>query len=232
MGGFAYVRKSCLVFRKNFILLKKIPRVKDAKDWLLTWSPGETVAEVPKFINDAFEKFRCSRSLSVIEDTGELHILFTTSRSFNSDYKWWKSDFGELAVAPAFDIKYHDNFCGAIGYLLKKHDTTILGCVNISKEQVEYGKDVYQRGLRRQRVRAFMAENRIIHPRAFDAAIGAYLGEGCPDRDLAVAEMVRDGFMFAGSGDVDTVHEYCNIYRRRTLLQKVHEDVNPSKRIV
>lgn len=205
---------------------KKIGRVKDAKDWLLTWSPGEVVVETPKFIDDAFSKFTCTRSLSVIEDTGELHILFSTSRSFNSDYKWWKSEFGELAVAPAFDVKYHDNFCGAIGYLLKKDCTRILKCVNISREQVEFGKEVYQRGLRRQRVRAFVAENRVIHPRAFDAALGAYIAEGCADKDVAIGEMVRDGFMFAGSGGFETVHEYAAVYKRRTALQGVQATVN------
>lgn len=205
------------------IFIKKIPRVKDARDWLLTWSPAEAVVGVPDFIVHGFSEFGPTRVLSVIEATGELHVLFSTKRSYNSDYAWWKPYFGAQAVKPAFDLKYHDNFCGAIGYLLKGTDTIILECSNISEQQVTYGKEQYQRGLRRQRVRTFVAENRIIHARAFDAAVGAYIAEGCADKDIALCEMVRDGFMFAGSGTGDTISEYSRVYRQRALLRDVHE---------
>lgn len=196
-------------------------RNKDAYDWLLTWSPAEPVEYMPDFISEAFEKFDCSRLLAVIEQTGELHILFSTVRKYNSDYKWWKSIFGEDAKPPAFDLKYHDNFCGCIGYLLKAESTRVLKRVGISDEQIAYGKEQYARGIRRQRVRGFIAKTRIVHPRQFDAVLGSYLYETQADKDVAIREMARDGFVFAGSGAVETSGLYCDLYRRDCALQSV-----------
>jgi len=159
--------------------------------------------------------------LAVIESTGELHILFSTARTFNSDYKWWKQYFGDEAVAPAFDLKYHDDFCGGIGYLLKKEDTRVLLTNGINEEQIEYGREKYARGLRRQRCRGFLGKQRIIHPRQWDAAVGVYIAETGGDKDRAISELVRDGFVFSGSGSVETHLEYARLYKNDSQMQAV-----------
>jgi len=214
---------------KIFILLKKIPRVKDATDWLLTWSPEDDLAKnyvgLEPFIAQGFEEFKWTRMLAVIECTGELHILFSTERSYNSDYKWWAKHFvDEKCKAPAFDLKYHDNFCGAVGYLLKKEDTRILLCSGIAEEQIAYGKEQYARGLRRQRCRTFLGKHRIIHPRQWDAAVGAYIAETGGDENRAITELVRDGFVFSGSGGLETSREYARLYKQDTAMQAVQQE--------
>lgn len=161
--------------------------------------------------------------LAVIEDTGELHVLFSTERTYNSDYKWYKQYFGDEAVPPAFDLKYHNDFIGCIGYLLKKQETKVLSCIKISQQQVDAGKERYQRGLRRQRVRTYLANYRIIHPRQFEAALGAYMAETESDQATSIRELARDGFVFAGSGGCDLTGLYSDLYRRDTALQKVHD---------
>jgi len=198
--------------------IKKIPRVKDAKDWLLTWSPEEDALDLPEDLKSIIRTWPISRLLLVAEKEQKWHVhcLFSTSRSYNSDYKWWAADLKDKAYGAALDIRYHNNFlvCAG-GYMSKDYERKILKVYNVTQAQMEYGAEEYNKRLVRQKIRRNLDDFVVIQPDKFDAAVGALQAERGYDRAEAEIRLGEYGFCFARSSSGHT-----ELYRRMYLRQK------------
>lgn len=192
-------------------------RVKDAKDWLLTWSPEEGVSTIPEAIREFLEGRDVTRYYAVCEEAGKAHIhaIFSTSATYNSDYKWWRKIFAEAGFKePALDIKYHDNpIVCAGGYLQGKE----IGRKGFSDEQLAYGKQQYQLRNLRQRIRKFADDHIVISRDKFDAAIGGIMAEADCDEDRAILIAREAGFAF-GTSKRGGARQYKDIYTRKTQM--------------
>lgn len=184
-----------------------MPREKNAQDWILTWSPENDCDELPREIKDMVDCGAVRRYYAIAEkhgDNGEkwhVHVGFSTNRTFNSDYKWWKQYFDSVGFKePALDIKYHNSIFGLVGgYCSKTENTKQLGCRGFTTEQLEYGKTLYEKRQRRQRIRKFVDEHVVIGRNKIEVAIGAMQGETDCNTDEAIKLLADDGFAFAES---------------------------------
>lgn len=182
-----------------------MPRVKEARDWLLTWSPETDVTEenLPEYICRFMDSGNVSRCYAVLEkaDKWHLHIGFSTVRAFNSDYKWWKDGFKEHGFeAPALDIKYHNDIITLIGgYCQKDGNRKMLFSKGITEEQLEFGKSKYIRRQRRQAIRRDLDDYISIPREKYDVALGSYMARTGSTREQAIIGLAQDGFAFASS---------------------------------
>lgn len=191
-------------------------RVKDAKDWLLTWSPEEGVKTVPEKIQEFLEGSDVRRYIAVCEFSGKhhIHVAFSTEVSYNSDYKWWKKIFEKAGFKePALDIKYHNNLIVCAGGYMQGQ---VLGRKGFTDEQLEFGREQYMLRQVRQRIRTFTDDIRIIPRAKFTATIGGIMAEADCDEKSAI-RLARDmGFSFEND---KTGHEqYRDIYAKRAKL--------------
>lgn len=185
-----------------------MPRVKDAQDWSLTWSPENDVSEFPEFWKDVCESPHITRYYAILERHDEeskwhMHVGFTTKRSYNSDYKWWQKASKESGFEePALEIHYHNDIIGLVGgYCSKalKTDRKIIGSKGFTEEQLQYGQEIYERGLRKQRIRKHADRHHIITPDKLELVIGAQMAELDCDKEEAIVELAADGWAFARS---------------------------------
>lgn len=203
--------------------------VKECYDWSLTWSPEEDVTDWPEFLEAWMSSSDIKRCVAVLErhsavDKWHLHIGFTYFRSYKSDYKWWQAACTKAGlVEPALQIKYHDNILGLVGgYVAKAEegDRKLLFKKGFTDEQLEHGEMLYQRGLRRQRVRTFVEKHLVINPNKFECAVGAQMAElGCNEAE-AIVQLAEDGWTFAQSKKGIT-ELYRDVYSlQRTMLDE------------
>ena len=209
--------------------IKKIPRVKDARDWLLTWSPDGDAQDLPsdlkKIIN---ESWGVTRGVLVAEkeEKWHVHFIFSTARSYNSDYAWWKKSISHLNYGAEFDLKFHNNFlCCAGGYLSKDGERLVLASQGISKDQLAYGQVLYEQRLLRQKVRKFVDDLIVINPDKIDAAVGAVRSTENCSADEAIIHLGRIGFAFARSRP-----GFDELYRRVYGAQELMSEV-PGQRV-
>jgi len=152
------------------------------------------------------------------EEKWHVHFIFSTSRSYNSDYKWWKKSIEHLKYGPEFDLKYHDNFlCCAGGYCQKDESRKILASKGISEEQLEYGSRLYVLRQQRQRIRRYVDDLLVINPSKIDAAIGAMQVEANCDTDEAEIRLATAGFAFASARP-----GYQEVYKRDYENKRMH----------
>lgn len=202
-----------------------MPRVKDAHDWSLTWSPDDHVGEIPTFWNEVMQSEHVTRYVAILErhdaeSKWHLHIGFSTKRSYNSDYKWWKDAAKNAGFeAPAIDIHYHNDILGLVGgYCAKAQegDRKLVGRKGFTDEQLEYGQEIYQRGLRKQRVKRFADRHHNIHPDKFELVIGAQMAELECDQRQAIVSLAADGWAFTrAQGGLTEVYKQLYTDRQR-----------------
>lgn len=196
-----------------------MPRVKDARDWLLTWSPEEGVSQVPEVIQEWLDGSDVRRYYAVCETSGKqhIHIAFSTYVTYNSDYKWWVKIFEKFGFkAPALDIKYHNNIIVCAGGYFES--TAIkLGSKGFTEEQIQYGRDQYALRSLRQRVRTFANDHIVVSRDKFQVVIGAIMAEASCGKEEAI-EIARDaGFAF-GTSTKGGEDQYAEIYRQREAM--------------
>jgi len=208
-----------------------MPRVKNAKDWLLTWSPEDDAKTLPnELISVINAEWGISRGVLVAEKEVKwhCHFIFSTSRAYGSDYKWWKKSIAHLDYGPELDIKYHDNFLGcAGGYLSKDAERIVIQCYGINDQEIEYGKNLYEKRLRRKKIRNFVDDLIVINKSKIDAAIGAYMamdtsGFGMTE-EKCLKLMAEDGFAFADSHKGEA-KLYSKIYAEREKVLSMASD--------
>lgn len=197
-----------------------MPRIKDARDWLLTWSPEEDIDHIPKKIQDFLESRDVIRYYGVCESAGKkhIHVAFTTACTYNSDYKWWEKIFAAQGFkAPALDIKYHNNIivCAG-GYLNGK----CIGRKGFTDEQIEYGYEQYILRSARQKVRKFVDDHIVISRDKYECAIGAIMSERSCSKQDAEELAVAMGFVF-GTSKRGNTERYAHIYAERKEMSKV-----------
>jgi len=180
---------------------------------LLTWSPEGDARDLPvelkKIINDSWGVVR-GLLVAEKEEKWHVHFIFSTSRSYNSDYKWWAKSIAHLNYGAEFDLKYHDNFlCCAGGYLSKDSERSILQSYGISSDQLAYGEALYAKRNLRKKIRNFVDDFLVINPDKLDAAVGAMLSEQGGTSEEALIRLGSIGFTFARSST--GFHE---LYRR------------------
>lgn len=132
-----------------------------------------------------------------------MHIGFTTNRAYNSDYKWWSKSSKEAGFEePALEIHYHNDILGLVGGYCSKAlqtDRKPLGSKGFSDEQLEFGKELYKRGLRKQRIKKFADRHHIITPDKLELVLGAQMAELDCSKEEAIVELAADGWGFARS---------------------------------
>lgn len=205
-----------------------MPRVnKECYDWSLTWSPEEDVTDMPEFFRQWMEHSNIRRCVAILErhtaeDKWHMHIGFTYYRSYKSDYKWWKDALkGAGFEEPGLCIKYHDNILGLVGGYCSKADEgdrRVLFTKGFTNEQLEYGKQLYIKGQRRQRVRKFLDSHLVINAAKVEAAVGAMQAELECDEKTAVYHLVDDGWCFSNS-----IKGYSQVYQIKYLERQLQE---------
>lgn len=199
-------------------------RVKDAKDWLLTWSPKEGVHDIPPKIREFMEGSDITRYYAVIEEAGKahLHIAFSTRCTYNSDYAWWKPLFEKAGFVcgnrkkdeHALDIKYHDWLVTCAGGYF---DGRCVGRKGISDEQLEYGGTQFELRQCRQRVRQLINDLIVIPKDKYEATIGAIMADQEVDRKTAEQLAVEIGFAF-GTSKRGHIEDYAEMFRERKKM--------------
>lgn len=192
-------------------------RVKDAKDWLLTWSPEEGVHGVPRKIQEFMDGSDITRYHAVIEESGKkhLHIAFTTRCTYNSDYKWWKKIFEQHGFKePALDIKYHNNIVMCAGGYLQGE---VVGNKGFSEEQLEYGATQYDLRNVRQRVRHIVDDHIVLSRDKYEVAIGAIMADQEVTREEAEQLAIEMGFAF-GTSRRGLTEDYAEIFREKKRM--------------
>jgi len=179
-------------------------RESKAQDWSLTWSPKENVETLPEVLRNVFESPYITRCYAIAEFSEKWHIHagFSTYRCYNSDYFWWKPicDADEKLQPPALEIRYHNNIYGLVGgYCAKTENVKILFRKGFTDEQLDAGRDIHIRGLRKQRIRKTLDKYHIITPDKFEVAVGTQMAELECSQSEAILALARDGFAFARS---------------------------------
>lgn len=183
-------------------------RVKEAYDWSLTWSPNDDVRNIPDFWQEVMQSPFVTRYYAILErhdaeSKWHLHIGFSTKRSYSSDYKWWKEPAKDMQFEePALDIHYHNNLTGLVGGYCSKAqegDREFVGSKGFTDEQLQYGKELYERGLRKQRIRRWVDKFHNIQPDKLEVVIGAQMHELSCDQNTAILSLAQDGWAFARS---------------------------------
>jgi len=185
---------------------------------LLTWSPDEDAHDLPlelkKIINDSWG---VTRGVLVAEKEAKWHVhfIFSTDRSYNSDYAWWKKGIAHLNYGASFDLKYHNNFlCCAGGYLSKDQERVVLKTHGISQDQMEYGQVLYTERIQRQKIRKFVDDLIVINGDKLDAAVGAMRAHEECGTEEALIRLGAIGFTFSRSRT-----GYDEVYRRMYVAQ-------------
>lgn len=160
------------------------------------------------------------------EEKWHVHFIFSTSRSYNSDYKWWDKSIKHLNYGAEFDLKYHNNFlCCAGGYLSKDTERIILKVHGISRDQLEYGEAEYEKRIIRQKIRKFVDDFIIINPNKLDVAMGAMRAEENCSAEEALVHLGTAGFAFSqGRGGYDELY-------RRMYAAKESMSAMPRERL-
>ena len=205
-------------------------RVKGVSDWLLTYSPEVDAKNLPPDLLEVINsQWGITRGVLVAEkeEKWHCHFIFSTSRAYNSDYKWYAKGIAHLDYGPELDIKYHDSFLGcAGGYMEKDSERIIVNCYGVSEKELDYGKELYKKRLRRKEVRKFIDDHIIINPSKIDVAIGAYkakfdIGFGFSD-EKALQMMAADGFAFAQARPGYSL-DYAKLFKEKVNIEEVHE---------
>jgi len=196
---------------------------KDAFDWSLTYSPESDFDTVPEWFNKLVVDKFVTHAVVIAErhsefDKWHVHAGFRIRRSYKSDYKWWSKFTGDKA--PELEIHYHDCLGGlAGGYLSKAEqgDRKTLLILGMSAEFLEIGRQEYERGLLRKKIRKYTDKLIGIHPHKWGSAMGAIAVEtGCTEDEapsmLAVAGLVSQ----AGKVPIELHSE---LYRKWLQLQ-------------
>lgn len=184
-----------------------MPRVKDASDWLLTWSPDSDTSVLPPILQQYLDGENVSRYITVVEKAEKTHIhcVFSTTRSYNSDYKWYKDLFPGVKLAEGKDGKgggLQIKFAGktplliAGGYL----DGTIIGRRGFRDEQLKYGNEQYKLRKERQEIRGVIDDLIVISPQKLDATIGTIMARFRCDESEAEILAANMGFAFQKKG--------------------------------
>lgn len=203
-----------------------VTRVKENVWWSLTWSPEEDVEELPEFFEEWFKDDSVTRVVAIKErhigGKWHIHAGLEYYKAYNSDYTKWFTNVAEQAgfKNPALEFKAHRNLLGLVGgYCTKSVDKDILFQKGFTDEQLEFGRNTYEKGLRKQRVKRQLDDWHIIQPDKIDAAIGIQMAElDTNDRDTAIAGLVADGWCFARS-----VKNTAEMYKQLYLDRQRHE---------
>jgi len=180
--------------------------------WSLTWSPKEDVEELPPGLRDFLESDKVSHAYAVAEYAKKwhIHVAMKTTRSYGSDYKWWKVCFKDLGMeAPALEVKYHEDIVVLAGGYAAKGVHKPLYNKGFTKELLEQGSKVYEERLQRKTITDYLATLRVINPNMVHAAMGATMAlTGCKEDD-AISTMSTLGMTFAQSNKLTTeqMHE-------------------------
>jgi len=195
-------------------------------DWSLTWSPEEDCQELPQFLADFLSSGIVTKACAIAErhtseDKWHIHAGFRLSRSYTSDYKWYKKAFDLAGLsAPALDIHWHDNLFGLIGGYMSKSvggNKISLFTRNVSDTEMEYGVAEYNKGISRKRIRRFNDSHFVIHRSKLEVAIGAACAEYNCGEGEAIVALAEAGFGFADSikGNAEI---YKEIYKEKLKM--------------
>lgn len=186
---------------------------------------------MPEDIKKIIRTWPISRGILVAEkeEKWHVHYLFSTTRSYNSDYKWWEPFFKEGNYGAALDVRYHNNFvvCAG-GYLSKDAERNIIKIYNVSEAQLSWGADEYARRLQRQKIRSFVDDLLVINSDKYDAAVGAVQGEQDCTHQEAEIHLAYMGFAFSRSRP-GREEIYRRMYLERQSVSEVPvEDKSPA----
>lgn len=203
-----------------------MPRVKDASDWLLTWSPPDDSKDIPPKIKDFMEGPDVRRYIAVREYSHKwhIHIAFSTVATYNSDYAnrqdkngkpkktWWEKPFAAAGFKhPAIDIKYHNDIIKLAGGYLEGE---IIANKGFSQEQLEYGKQQYQLRKQRQKIRQFIDDHIVVSRDKYEVCIGAIKAANSCSEQEAISLAAEMGFAF-GNSRKGMVQAYEEIFREK-----------------
>lgn len=206
-----------------------MPKYKSA-DWSGTWSPEEDVEVIPEEIAKFLSNDIVTKAFAVIEKDddhkGHLHFGFRLRREYDSNYKWWDKDWKEYGFSePALCIKATRDFHGLVGgYFSKAQGTRIVFRKNLTDTEIQAGRELYQRGLARRRVKRFLETGIVVHPAKIDAAIAAAREETTSD---PFTWLDTHGFHYSNSTHPEVVATRTDRERRLGEAYRLHVRLNP-----
>jgi len=206
-----------------------MPRYK-SRDWSGTWSPEDAVTDIPDFIAAFLSSERVEKAAAVIEQDDEhkahLHFGFRMRREYDSNYKWWEKDWGDMGFrAPALHITATRDLHGLIGgYFSKAQGTQCVFRRDFSNEEIQIGRRQYQIGLERRRVKTFLERGVTVHPAKIDAAIAAAQQESSGD---PFTWLDTHGFHYSNSAHPEVLATRGERIRRLGESYNLHVRLNP-----
>lgn len=198
---------------------------KDAFDWSLTFSPEDDYKSIPEWFDKLCDSKFVTACFAITErhteeDKWHIHIAFRIRRSYKSDYKWWTKYTEDKS--PELEIHYHDNLAGlAGGYLAKseQENVIILRRFGFTDEGLSLGREFYEKGLMRKRIRDFSEAHVGVHPNKWNVIIGAILAEtGCEEED---ADEVAAQLGIASTACKASIEVYRSMYFRRQRAKEL-----------
>lgn len=194
-------------------------------DWSITISKEEDTTELPWQIEEFFKLDSVTKAYAVCEEAdGEdarkhIHAGFKYYKPYKSDYtKWFTDTFNKECGFKDAELKfhYHDDLITLAGGYCRKAEHTVLFSKGISDEDLEYGKEQYERATRKKQLRKWGDRHHIITRNKFDCMVGGQMAIiGC-DKQTAITELMADGWAFSESiPNTEKVYEQLFLDRQR-----------------
>lgn len=234
-----------------------MPRVGRKSDWSLTLALQVDLTELPPWLEQYLESDDVTRYVAVAEKAKHwhIHVGFSTYREYCSDYKDWfvalckddprfynanKTNKKGKVVGGLNDISVrltaHTDILQLVGgYCTKGDDTQFLGNKGFTAEQIELGRTLYDKSLKRKRIRD-AADRLVSIPREqFDAHVGMAMAEiQAEDEGKAIEWLIDAGFAFSSSlpqqDRVRAVQRYRGNYERERLVRAAGGVEDPEER--
>lgn len=217
-------------------------RTRRVTDWSLTLAlPDTDIKEVPEWLENRLKSEDVTRFVVVAEKAKHWHIHagFSTRREYNSDYKLWFTNWipghesYDIWRGPhAVELHHHNDIIQLVGgYCCKSGDDSLvwLGDKGFSQEQIEFGGELYEKSLKKQRIREELARYTAVPREHFLAAVGFGMAElGTSDIGKVQEWLIDAKFAFASSvpGDLRTL--VCERYRANYVRERGLREMRPS----
>lgn len=231
-----------------------MPRVGPKEDWSLTLAIDGDLKELPKWLEQFLESDDVTRYCAVSEKAAHwhIHVGFSTRRSYNSDYtgwflklckddpifydaEWCNSKGKKVGNFRDRSIKLHahNDLLQLVGGYCAKNgsdDLIVHGDKGFTEDQYRLGQSLYDKSLKRKRIREAMDRLVSIPREHFDATTAyameeAGLQEG--EEAKAVDWLVDAGFAFSSSLSANDRLHAMRRYRANYAAEKTIRNVRP-----
>lgn len=216
-----------------------MPRAGRVQDWSLTLALDTDLTEVPDWLETFLLSDDVERFVAINEKAKHwhIHVGFTTRRKYTSDYKAWftalysNKDERFTTSEHAVELRHHKDILQLVGgYCAKEDDENlrVFGDKGFTAEQLQHGKELYEKSLKRSKIRDAMARLVSVPREQYDAVVGYAMAEGDAENEgSAVGWLIDAGFAFASNVQPHTRNLVQQRYRDNYIRDRSVRDMRP-----